>query len=101
MKNEGYRQCIVQMLYLMDREEDNEVLKEIYTIARYQYIKMAPDRRKQIDKCRGIVFRIIAGMDQERVRQLYNLLVGHYRFSGERCGDIGPLGSSSHKLKYD
>ena len=88
MQNEGYRQCIVQMLYLMDKEEDNEVLEEIY-------------RRKQIDRCRGMVFRIIAGMDRERVRQLYNLLVGHYRFSGERCGDIGPLGSSSQKLKYD
>lgn len=101
MKNEGYRQCIVQMLYLMDMEEDNEALKEIYTIARHHYIKMAPDRRKQIDKCRGIVFRIIAGMDQERVRQLYNVLVGHYRFSGERCGNTCPLGSNSHKLNYD
>ena len=101
MKNEGYRQCIVQMLYLMDSEEDNEVLKEIYTIARYNYIKMAPDRRKQIDKCRGKVFRIIAGMDRERVRDLYNLLVGHYRFSGERCGNTCPLGSNSHKLNYD
>ena len=70
MQNEGYRQYIVQMLYLMDREEDNEVLKDIYTIARHHYIKMAPDRRKQIDKCRGKVFRIIAGMDRERVREL-------------------------------
>lgn len=79
MKNEGYRQCIVQMIYLMDREEDNLVLNEIFNIARYHYNRMAPDRKKQIDKCRGMVFRIIAGMERERVRELYNLLVGHNR----------------------
>lgn len=76
MSNGEYRQYIIDMLYQMDRIEDNQFLKSVYTTVHYQFIRKDAENLKSSDKYLSKVLRIINGLEPESIKKIYFLLEG-------------------------
>lgn len=77
MTNEEYRQYIIEMLYQIDMEVNNQFLKQIFTIVRHRLIKKESEILNFNDRYRSKVFRIINRLDHKAIKEIYYFLVGY------------------------
>lgn len=74
---EAYRNHIIDMLYQMDSEDDNLFLKQVFTIVHRLFLNRKSDKCDKQDRYKSMVYRIINGLSQETVKEIYYFLVGY------------------------